>query len=184
MVSRLGLLTALLLIVGVSNSNADDSEVYKHRDSTGAVLYSDSPIGPGGSRTEKLPTTPMTVIAAPATSDSEMEGSALPGSAGGYEQLRIVSPAAQQTVRSNNGDLTVVIDSLPVLRPGDTAVVLLDGAAMGSIRYPDTSVTLVGVERGEHSLQVVVLGSNQQLVQQSGARSFYLHRFSAITAPR
>ncbi len=185
---RLAVLVLPLTLISLSvtlASRADDTVVYKHRSESGAVLYSDKPEGPGGSKTEKLPLPPITSIAAPEddSSDQADDASDDESAATGYQQLVIVSPTAGQNLRSNNGDVTVGIGLNPPLQVGDVAMVLLDGTPRAQILAPDSSATLKEVNRGEHSVQVVVLDATQTPLIRSAVQPFFLHRFSALNAP-
>ncbi len=77
--------------------------------------------------------------------------------------IAIVEPAADSTVPSNEGKVTVRVGVPRGIAPGNQVVILLDGRPVA--RGAATTFELDGVERGTHTLQAqVVDGSGNTLV--------------------
>ena len=60
----------------------------------------------------------------------------------------------------------------PGVRSGDEAVLLLDGSRVPSFPPGGGSTTINGIDRGTHSLQVIIRDSNGQVVCQSANITF------------
>jgi hypothetical protein len=94
-------------------------------------------------------------------------------------QPRIVSPAADQTVHSNNGVVRVVVADVPHrqrLQP------LLDGVAVSPPVEPP-EFDLQGVVRGEHVLVVKIVDADGREVGRTAAVRFYVFHASKLIHP-
>jgi hypothetical protein len=91
-------------------------------------------------------------------------------------QLRVISPAPEQTIRSNNGKLTVVASITPNV-PGQYQLVL-----NGLVKTSQTSGTfkLEAMPRGEYSVQVRFIGNSGKVLALTDMQTFYLHKASAL----
>ncbi len=139
--------------------------VYKWTDSTGRVHYSDRPV----SGVETLE------MALPGRSQPEQgqEGEeAVPAL---YEEVEIVAPEEDQTIRSDNGALNLSIVIRPPLTDDHRIQVLIDGAPIaGTIDSPQSSVN--GVSYGSHSIQVKLVDYQEQPVATSNTVNFHLRK--------
>jgi hypothetical protein len=104
--------------------------------------------------------------------------------AASYSSLMIVSPANKSTVRNNNATpLMVNVSINPGLQKGDSARLLMDGQLVSSV-FSETNETQLsfvvqGIERGEHQLQVMIFGANQQFLISSKLITVYFQQNSA-----
>ena len=96
-------------------------------------------------------------------------------SAASAADVEIFKPKNQETVHNNSGNVTVEVMAL--LDPGHTVRLLIDGdrAAPDS---RDLTFRLQGVERGEHTLQAVVLDRRGDVVKRSKAVTFFMWQAS------
>jgi hypothetical protein len=88
----------------------------------------------------------------------------------------IVSPRNQETIQDNSGNVTVKLDARVGGR--ERIRLLLDGKPFG----PDsdqTAIELQDLERGEHSLQALLLDESDKIVAASGPVTFHVWRASA-----
>ena len=95
--------------------------------------------------------------------------------------MTIVSPKNQETIHSNVGSVPVKI-SLPgdaTVAPGNAIRVLLDGREFGSPQHT-SSFVLDGVERGEHTLQVLLMDASGNTTASSASVTFYMWQASAL----
>jgi len=92
----------------------------------------------------------------------------------GYRSLRMVQPANNSTVRSNEGKVPVQIGLEPGLQQGHRIQILLDGQPVGS-PLGATDAVLSGIERGTHQLGAEVLDGDANVVGTVGSVSFTLH---------
>ena len=96
-----------------------------------------------------------------------------------YTSLKIIAPKADQSIRANDGDVTIAISTEPKLRKGDTVLVYLNGveAARSSTRVAN----LKGLDRGEHQLSLTIKNAAGNPMIQSEQISFYVAKNSVIT---
>jgi hypothetical protein len=100
-----------------------------------------------------------------------------------YDQLTVNAPANDETIRNNEGTVSVSLQLQPTLRQGDAIELFLDGKKLeGDFR--STSVTLSNLDRGTHSLRARVIdGSGRELIT-SEPVSFHLRRQSKLFPQR
>jgi hypothetical protein len=126
------------------------AQVYKSVDKDGRVIYSDQP-SPGAEavplgHTNRVPT--VETAAPPAPDQPTSSGPP-------YTRIAIVEPAEGATITNPGGNFSVQFVLEPALRDGDTVQLLVDGQPAGTVS--GTGIQLVGVLRGEHTLELVVV---------------------------
>lgn len=138
-----------------ASSQADD-KVYRYTDPSGVIHYTDKPPAKDSKPVElpRLQTYRFKKGAPRVTAPPS------PPPAPKFE-LAINSPTPDQTVRSGT-DITVSVSVLPGLVEGYGLVYALDGAAQGEGPVQETTFTLKGAERGEHSITVALVGPNKE----------------------
>ncbi len=149
--------------------------VYESKDKSGPV-FSDKP-SPGA---KPLQLDPPNVVSPPAATPSPPPPAA---SAAAYRRLVISSPANRDSLHSNDGAFGISARLSPPLRPNDRVRVLIDGnlvptvfrSASPRITAADWQATALG-DRGEHTLQLAVVGADGVPAIESPVVSFYLHR--------
>lgn len=89
--------------------------------------------------------------------------------------IRIVNPQNEETVHDNSGNVTVVVQA--ELRDRQQVRLLLDGmpAAPDS---EDKTFELSGIDRGEHTLEAMLLNDRNEVVAKSGPVTFYMWQAS------
>jgi hypothetical protein len=92
--------------------------------------------------------------------------------------LAIASPASEETVRSNDGDVRVEIVVIPDLEPGQRIALLLDGEVVA--RQPSGSFELTALDRGAHTLQAQLVDRAGTVLAASDPVTFYMWRASAL----
>jgi hypothetical protein len=93
----------------------------------------------------------------------------------GYESIEIVNPAADGTVRSNEGRVPVIVELEPGLQQSHFITAYLDGKAFRG-RYGSSQIELTGVDRGTHKLYVKVQDSKGKTLIKSRVISFTVHQ--------
>jgi hypothetical protein len=102
-----------------------------------------------------------------------------------YERLQVVSPQRNETVRDNSGRVSIEIELRPRLRTkdGHQLRVMLDGALLpGTWRRP--RFMLQDVDRGRHSLQVVVTDASGRHLIESESVPFNMWQASRLLPGR
>ena len=166
------------LLVGASSLPA---AVYKTVDSLGNVVYTDEP--GGDARPVKLPplsTVPPPDYKAAAQPPAQAEQSA----ESDYQQVKIISPGQDETVRDNTGAVPVNVVTKPDLNSeaGHRLRYYLDGQVQGK-PTPSGQIIFDNLDRGTHTVEAAVVDSAGQELMRSSSVRFYLHRQS-VNFPR
>jgi Domain of unknown function (DUF4124) len=170
----------LLLCCVVMTAQAD---VYRWVDKNGNVIFSDQP-HPGAEKIEieTLPSYTPVAIPEPVNEEQQEEGDQeVP-----RYKVTILTPANDETIRNNAGLVNINAKVTPPLDQdrNDQLTIKLDGQTLGE---PSTSpnFTLSEVERGTHTVQVVVVDKDKKAIKSSKKITFHLQRVSAPRkAPR
>ncbi|WP_299494097.1 DUF4124 domain-containing protein [uncultured Shewanella sp.] len=148
------------------------STVYKWVDKDGQVHYTDKPVNNAApvkfkDNTENHVSLPQV----PAISSSTVPSQTPPI----QYQLSIIKPLEEETIRNNNGDLSVIAQVTPTLPPKFTLQLYLDDQILGQ---PQTSsvFSLKNIDRGTHRIIIKVLNKNGKILASSLPRTFFLHR--------
>lgn len=165
--TRKGLCCCLLLIM-----TPIYADIYKWVDANGDVHFSDKPHQ--GAETITLPPTqtyspPKTTTAPPPTTP-KIE----PQKAATYTKIMIVQPQDQETIRSNQGLLTVIGRVEPELNPEDKLQLLYDGAPVGAPQR-ELAFTLNQIYRGSHTLELQVLNDAGKVIGSSSPITIFMH---------
>lgn len=177
---------SLLLIV---LSGVAFAEVYRSVDESGITVFSDQPAG-NAERIELPEASVYSPVIVPvdelteneageqATEDDDMPP--VPD-----YQLQIASPQDDESIRANDGNLTVNLQIRPVLnqKRGDMIQLRLDGRPYGEPRA-GLSFNLPNLDRGTHTLSAVVMSANGEELAQSPTIKFHLQRNSILLNPR
>ncbi|MGB5600740.1 MAG: DUF4124 domain-containing protein [Thiothrix litoralis] len=176
---RFGLLF-LVLVLGFSVLSAN-AEIYRWVDASGNTVYGDNPPKQSAAKPVNLPLltvadspaprqdTPTSVSTNPKAADADAET---------YSDFKITSPAANEAIRANEGNVTISVSLQPQLKPGDGVALYLDAkqVAAGS----SLSFALTEVERGEHSVFAVLSDSGGNIIQNTEPVKFNVLRYSAL----
>lgn len=90
-------------------------------------------------------------------------------------QLTISNPVEEETIRNNNGNVTVRAQLNPKAPPQSRFQLYLDEKVLGQ---PQTSLifTLQNINRGQHSIIIKLLNKNGNIIASSQPRTIFLHR--------
>ena len=171
-----------LLLAGVlfhAQIHAKEAEIYRGRAADGSVIFSDQPLPDTESIQIEAPQTIPALESAPEEASSEEKPKT--EAARGYEQLNIVSPTDDETLRANSGAVTVSYVSTPPLNvnKGHYLRVLLDGKPL-QVPPGTMSVTLDNLDRGRHELAAEIMTYEGTSLIQSPKTTFNLKRFSVL----
>ncbi len=159
--------------------------VYKWVDSKGVVHFSDKP-HPDAEKIE-LPEAQTYSLPAPTADASDEPESnaasvveAVPLQAEApklpvYSNVSIIQPADQETIRDNQGYVSVIVQLEPELQAGDKLQLLINGEPRGAPQAT-TVFALSGIERGSHTIVVNVIDAKGQVLRTSNTVTIYMHR--------
>lgn len=151
------------------------TEVYMSRDEQGNIIFSDRPSA-GAQRHEvrELPSVPA--FTAPVTAQ---QPSTVNEPTFSYTSLSIITPTNGQTIptgMAGNVEISGVLS--PGLREADTLILLSNGNVLRQGRQ--TSFQLQNLERGEHTLQMVVRDKDGKTLISSNPVTLYVQRASVL----
>lgn len=185
--TSLALALAVTAALIAAPGEAAANRIYKTVDEDGNVVFSDQPPRPdqSGAAVELEPentfTPPpvdeATAAETPASDDPEEDTPAGPA----YRSLAVASPANDEGLRENAGNVAVVAAIDPALGPQHTLQVYLDGELRQSTQSP--SAQLLNVDRGTHTLELRIVDESGTVLISSAPSVFHLQRRSVINQP-
>lgn len=184
-------LAAMLALVVGAAATAAETRIYRTVDADGNVVFTDVPPAQGqASQTVELGTgNTFTAPETPAESrsleswlgrdaqDEEEAGDA----AVRYRSLRVASPAHDEGLRDNAGNVTVTAEVQPELAPSHVLALYLDGALQQTGQT--TRFELSNLDRGTHRLELRILDASGNTLAASEPSVFHLQRRSLLLQP-
>lgn len=95
--------------------------------------------------------------------------------------IRITSPANEETIHDNSGNVSVSVEA--ELRSRQVIRLLLDGAPAAP-DHDGKHFSLNGIDRGEHTLEAMILDGEGRTVAVSPTVTFYVWQASVNLPPR
>jgi hypothetical protein len=163
--------TILFTLMSLCCAGALAATVYKWVDEQGVVHYSDQPHENAQKVELKAPQT----YSSPKTSPQPAAPAPARKSANVYQSCAISEPTNEQAFL-NTDTVTAGVTVQPAVRPGDTAVVTLDGQPVPGVPASGGQFTISPVDRGQHSIQMVVKASDGSTVCSSAPVTFYVRQ--------
>ncbi len=151
---------------------AAETGVYRWVAPDGTVIFSDQP-RPGA---EKVDIKPAQTVPPPEAVRRVLDEDSREQSRGptAYSEFAIVSPAQDEPVRANNGDVTISMQLTPALRAKHAIVVSMDGQKVGE--GTSTQLTLQNLPRGTHTVQAAVVDAAGVELARTEMVTFHLQR--------
>jgi hypothetical protein len=176
--------TLFTLIWAASSVALAGTTVYKWVDEDGVIHYSDQPHENADKVNVREPTT-YSSKSGPPQQFTSAQVSPPPGgkSPGPYERCSLSQPTPDQVFLSTFS-LTVVVDTVPELRPGDRIVVTLDGRPLTDQAGPTHSFKIDPIERGTHSVEATVQDPGGQPVCTTPSATFHVRQPSLYSPQR
>ena len=96
-----------------------------------------------------------------------------------YKSVSIIAPKADQSIRANDGDVSVMLSMSPKLRKGDRVVIYLNGAEHSTVE--SRVANLSNLDRGEYQLSVEIRNASGQALNKSEEIGFNVIKNSVLT---
>jgi hypothetical protein len=170
----------LFTLMSVACTVAVSATVYKWIDENGVVHYSDQPHENAEKVQLKAPQT-YSAPKTPAQSQQPRRDAAKPAQV--YQSCAVSEPANDQMFM-NTSEVTAGVSIQPAVRPGDTAIVTLDGQRVPGVPAGGGQFTISPVDRGTHSIQVTVQDSTGATVCTSPSVTFHVQQPSLQSPTR
>lgn len=163
-----------------------ESQIYKTVDEDGNVVFTDIPPRTDDTAVEQIvietPNSFAVDEAIPAQDawivDTPEESEEPPFR---YKTLEIASPADDESIRENAGNITIVANISPRLQRGHVMRLLMDGeiAQEGS----QATFSLANVDRGTHTLALEIVNGAGEVQLRSANSTFHLLRYAIRPRP-
>ena len=173
----------LVLIIGLAAASSVAAEIYKTVDANGNVVFTDiAPVDRAGQPAPQPVTVPpMNTYDSPTESVPVTEPDDDTTAPTYYSQLIVTSPAADEAVRDNAGNVEVQVAVTPALRAGHRMLLVFDGEPT-EIEAVSGTFQLTNVDRGTHTAGARVVNRRGDVLIESAASTFNLMRV-AVTQP-
>jgi hypothetical protein len=171
--------TALLVLALLAAPAFASQTVWKWVDDKGVTHYSDQPV-PGAQRVD-ISVGSRADSAQPSPSFSSTPRQNAPAVTN-YRNFEIWKPGDQDTIANSGGSVDVRLRFEPMLQPGHSVRLYLDGRPIEG--FPPTALeyTLTEVPRGLHSLTAVIR-DNTKVIQESPTVRFTVRQESIAKPP-
>ncbi len=165
-------------------STASFAELYKWKDKEGNVIYSDKPPFEGAEQLDPpgLTTTPAIKVPEKQPPVPLIEEE-LPFK---YSSFKILSPADDETIRSNPGNISVSFALSPALdlKRGHYLSLSVDGTVVRDKVRSTAGIMLENIDRGSHSITASIKDRKGKTIISSNAVTVHLHRHSSLHKKR
>ena len=145
--------------------------VYKRVNPDGSVEFTDVPEEIGEKPIEVAPSSsyspppqPQSTASEPAVKETEFS----------YESVSITGPANDATIRDNEGNISISVESKPGLRKDHHYLLKMDGKPVGE--GSSRTFSLNNVDRGSHNFIVQILDQDKKVLIESKSVVVHLHR--------
>lgn len=169
----------LVLLLCIPSAYA---EVYKWVDEKGVVHYTDKPPSEQAKPADLPPLQTYRGGDVPKLKPSAVEAKPKPKAPTGALDLVILQPAAEETLRDNEGNVAVTVGVAPGMQPGHRVVYYLDGVPQ-ALPTEALSYVVTNVERGTHTVSASVIDGTGQEIAATAPVTFHMQATSAL-APR
>lgn len=154
-------------------------QIYSYVDASGQTVFTDRPPAATESNTVELQQTNrmpagqrMVKLQAPA----ELKQQLTPPPPA-YQELQLLSPQADETLRNTGRSIAISVNSTPALLPGHSYQARLDGSVYGPASR-STQWRLEEIDRGSHQLQVHIVDTNGNSLLQTPDITLHIHQTS------
>lgn len=161
----------LLITLSVCALVLQAQTIYRYVDSQGNIHFTDKPRK--GAQPVNLP--PVQTFSTPAIAQPTEEEKPKDEDQRGYQSLVITNPINGETIRNNQGLITVNSMLKPKLKSGDKYQLMYDGFPLGDPQ-PSSSFILNNVYRGAHTIQVQVVDPKGKVMIASEIFTVFMHR--------
>lgn len=179
-------LSALLLLACMDATAAAD-RIYKTVDENGNVVFTDIPPREDEKSEQVVIENPNSFDAAEAAPDEGQWIVEQPGDQSGngggqtaatfrYGTLSVASPANDEAVRDNAGNVTIIANVAPRLQPGHVMRLFMDGSVVQE--GPQTTFNLTNVDRGTHTVKLDITDDKGDVLISSKPSTFHLLRYA------
>jgi Domain of unknown function (DUF4124) len=156
------------------------ANVWKWRDASGVVHYSDQPV-PGA---EQVTVQSSSTFASSPLGISPTTTSSSKVAVVSYKNVEIWKPSNDMTVANTAGQVSVGARVEPELAPGHRLALYMDGRLVSGFPERGMEYDLAEVDRGAHTLVLTVVDQQGKQVTSSAPVQFFVQQPSSLLRPR
>lgn len=149
--------------------------VYKTVDAEGNIVFSDVP----SEGAEEIKIKEAQAINLPKARSYKLSPAEEKSKKFNYTKLAIVSPENDSSIHGGEGNVNITAILEPELNEKDVMVLFMDGKEILSGRSPQ--FLLANVDRGTHSISVVVKNEDDKVLKRSAKVTFHVRRISQLS---
>lgn len=170
-----------LLFATLVTTSLSAATVWKWRDANGVIHYSDQPV----QGAERVNVQEASTFSAPTITPNSgaTSSSSAATPVANYRNVEIWKPGNDNTL-PNTDQVDVAVRVEPALQVGHRLALYLDGALVQGFPQQGMEYSLTNVERGSHSLQLLVVDSQGRQVISSAAVQFHVTQPSVLNPNR
>tara|TARA_R110000782_G_scaffold13730_22_gene40360 strand:+ start:3209 stop:3790 length:582 start_codon:yes stop_codon:yes gene_type:complete len=165
----------LLFISLIFSSVAYAKTVYKTVDAEGNIVFSDVP----SAGAEEIKIKEAQAINSPKVRSFKVSPPEDTPVKFQYTRLAIISPENDSTIHGGEGNVNIAVVLEPKLTENDAMSLFMDGKEVLSGR--DSQFLLANVDRGTHSIYVVVKNEVDKVLKRSAKVTFHVRRASRLS---
>jgi hypothetical protein len=172
------MLVRLAIFLSLAFSAAAADQIYRTVDADGNVVFTDVPPAnaQGQPAGHEVALPPANTYEPEAAAPAAAAAPASPEPTNPYDDLAIVDPTNDQTVRQNNGDILVQAVVDPPLQSDHRMLLTFDGAPT-AIEAEGGIFQLSNVDRGTHTASARIVDANDEVVMESDPVTFTVQRY-------
>jgi len=169
----------VMLLILLITSYASVAAIYQWTDEQGITHFSDDESKPASAQKIEVKLTPPSIESLTQSRTAEASSANSTPSEVPLPPIGISinSPVDQQTLRSNNGQVTVSATLSSSLQYGSNIRLLIDGIIHSD--QIDSQFNVLNVPLGTHKLQLQIINNLGKVIASSELITVYLHRFKA-----
>ncbi len=149
--------------------------VYKTVDADGNIVFSDVP----SAGAEEIKIKKAQAINSPKSRSFKLSPAEEKSKKFKYTKLVIVSPENDSTIHGGEGNVNITVTLEPELNEKDVMVLFMDGKEMLIERAPH--FLLENVDRGTHTVSVVVKNEDDKVLKRSAKVTFHVRRITQLS---
>jgi len=149
--------------------------VYKAVDADGNIVFSDVP----SEGAEEIKIKKAQAINPPKARSFKLSPERDNSKKFNYTKLVIASPENDSTIHGGEGNVNIAVTLEPELNEKDVMVLSMDGKEMLSGKAPQ--FLLANVDRGTHSISVVVKNEDEIVLKRSAKVTFHVRRIAQLS---
>jgi len=169
---RLTLIFFFSCFIFVNGLQAEDKNIYKNTNEQGVTEFSDLP----GKNSKEINVPAMNTYKETLSTKKNFKGPDKEDEFK-YSLLTITSPKNDAQVRSNEGKISISINSTPELKAGHTVKITIDGKPELTLTGSSNSITFSNISRGTHTAEASIVNQDGKVLIKSSSIKFHLLRF-------